>query len=557
MAVDITGRYSVPDDYKSGLADVLKESKNIYETKKEIGYPTYTGDRYSGFNPEELAGMSGISSLVGKGQTYFDPAESFYKGQSDKFSDNMASYMNPYQQAVIDVEKREAGRDFDTGLQTIGMGAVGAGSFGGSRQGVVESEALRDYQSKLGDIQTRGSKAAFENAQKAFESQKSREKSAAAGLSSLGQLAPQQALKEYTGMTSVGEAQRDMTDKGLGQNYADYQAQLNFPNTLLDRYQSTLYGYPYQSTEVGDVYRKPSGMSNFMNLVGTGAKLYGMSQGMPMGFKTGGQVAFDSDGGLSAMLQAGSQANSVNNPTSIFDNQKSNKNQLTNKDQLMKMLLGSYGDLSNTITESQELQEEMANKQLARLDNTSGNMANFIGDALINAAQVDPRAGTFSALAQGAAEATENLPNVEEEKYKIQQALLQGKISAAEAKAKLAGLNIKGYTDLAALSAGKLDAPILSALSKQIAAKNNMVFSDENGFTLINGQAVDQATKDLMQKQLKEVLNFYNQSGNLNDTMNYLFDLSAVKKDNESQNKIEGDPDIISQLLKNKTTQDN
>ena len=81
-----------------------------------------------------------------------------------------------------------------------------------------------------------------------------------------------------------------------------------------------------------------------------------------------------------------------------------------------------------------------------------------------------------------------------------------------------------------------------------------MVFSDENGFTLINGQAVDQATKDLMQKQLKEVLNFYNQSGNLNDTMNYLFDLSAVKKDKESQDKIEGDPDIISQLIKNKTT---
>tara|TARA_R100000951_G_scaffold27324_1_gene23251 strand:+ start:7204 stop:8859 length:1656 start_codon:yes stop_codon:yes gene_type:complete len=551
MAVDITGRYNVPDDYKSGLADVLKEAKNIYETKKDLGYQTYTGDRYSGFTPEELAGMSGISSLVGKGQTYFDPAENFYKGQADKFSDNMASYMNPYQQAVIDVEKREAGRDFDTGLQTIGMGAVGAGSFGGSRQGVVESEALRDYQTKLGDIQTKGSKAAFENAQKAFESQKAREKSAAAGLSSLGQVAPQQSLKEFTGMTSVGEAQRDMLDKGLGQNYADYQSQLNFPNTLLDRYQSTLYGYPYQSTEVADVYRKPSGMSNFMNLVGTGAKLYGMSQGMP--FKTGGQVAFDSDGGLSAMLQAGSQANSVTNSASIFDNQKSNKNKLTNKEQLMQMLLGSYGDLSNTITESQKLQEEIANKQLARLDNTSGNMANFIGDTLINAAQVDPRAGTFSALAQGAAEATENLPNVEEEKYKIQQALLQGKISAAEAKAKLAGLNIKGYTDLAALGQGKLDAPILSALSKQIAAKNNVMFSDENGFTLINGQAVDEGTKDLMQQQLKEVLNFYNQSGNLNDTMNYLFNLGKVKKETPPP-PIKGDNDLLDQLIKNKTT---
>lgn len=519
MAVDITGRYNVPDDYKSGLADVLKEAKNIYETKKELGYPTYTGDRYSGFNPEELAGMSGISSLVGKGQTYFDPAESFYKGQSDKFSDNMASYMNPYQQAVIDVEKREAGRDFDTGLQTIGMGAVGAGSFGGSRQGVVESEALRNYQSKLGDIQTKGSKEAFENAQKAFESQKAREKSAAAGLSSLGQLAPQQALKEYTGMTSVGEAERDMTDKGLGQNYADYQAQLNFPNTLLDKYQATLYGYPYQSTEVADVYRKPSGMSNFMNLVGTGAKLYGMSQGMPM--KTGGQVAFDSDGGLSAMLQVGSQANSVTNPASIFDNQKSNKNQLTNKDQLMQMLLGSYGDLSNTITESQKFQEEMANKKLARLNNTSGNMANFIGDALINAAQVDPRAGTFSALAQGAAKATENLPNVEEEKYKIQQALLQGKISAAEAKAKLVGLNIKGYTDLEALNAGKLDSGGFNTLQKLIENKYRAKFSEANGVFYIDGKPATPVANQKMLDDMTDLAEKYNSGISLNDIIKY------------------------------------
>ena len=38
--------------------------------------------------------------------------------------------------------------------------------------------------------------------------------------------------------------------------------QQNFPYETLDKYQSTLYGYPYQPYEVASTYRKPSGMSN-------------------------------------------------------------------------------------------------------------------------------------------------------------------------------------------------------------------------------------------------------------------------------------------------------
>ena len=47
--------------------------------------------------------------------------------------------MNPYQHAVIDIQKREALRDAEKLQQQIGAQAVGAGAFGGSRQALVES----------------------------------------------------------------------------------------------------------------------------------------------------------------------------------------------------------------------------------------------------------------------------------------------------------------------------------------------------------------------------------------------------------------------------------
>ena len=535
-------RYNVPTDYKSGLADVLTEAKNIYNTKKDLGYQTYEGERFKDFAPEELAAMTGISGLVGRGADFFDPAAELYKGQSQKFGDVSQSYMNPYMQSVVDVQKREAARDYEQANQGLAKGAASAGSFGGSRQAIVESEAGRNYSQKLGDIQTLGTAAAYSDAQKAFESQKLREKGAASGLTNLGQYVPQQELKEYTGLAGVGEAKRDMDNLGLDKNYADFMKQQNFPYETLDKYQSTLYGYPYQPYEVASTYRKPSGMSNFMNLVGTGAKLYGMSQGMP--FKTGGQVAFDSDGGLSAMLQAGGQGNSNTNP-SIFDSSTA-----LNKSSLANMLMSSIANLNTSMTESQALQEKIANEKLARLDNTSGNMANFIGDALINAAKVDPRDGTFSALAQGAAQASEKLPNIQEEKYKIQQALLQGKMSAAEAKAKLAQLTVKGYTDIATLNAGKLDSGAYNTISKLVAGKYNVSFSEKNNSFMINGVPVDDKANKLILNDIRILSQQINDGVPLNSVIQDYYPTVDVGKNPNPVDPsiIKGDPRLSDQF---------
>jgi hypothetical protein len=76
------------------------------------------------------------------------------------------AYMSPYMQNAVDFQKSEAIRDFNIGQQAQRARAVGSGAFGGSRQAIVESEALRNLGTQLGGIQATGTQKAFEDAQR-------------------------------------------------------------------------------------------------------------------------------------------------------------------------------------------------------------------------------------------------------------------------------------------------------------------------------------------------------------------------------------------------------
>ena len=81
----------------------------------------------------------------------------------------LTSYMSPYQQAVTDVEKREAVRASETQRPTIGAQAARSGALGGTRSALLEAERQRNLGQQLGDIQARGSQAGFEQARAGFE----------------------------------------------------------------------------------------------------------------------------------------------------------------------------------------------------------------------------------------------------------------------------------------------------------------------------------------------------------------------------------------------------
>jgi len=457
MAVDVgtTPSYNIPKDYSSGLADLLGEAKNIYEAKKQAGFQTYTGPRIAGFSPEEQAAMGGIAGLVGTGQQYFAPAAGLTAGLTQQYTPATAQqYMSPYQQAVIDVEKREAVRAAQRPMQDIGAAATQAGGFGGSRQAILEAEAQRNLQQQLGDIQTKGQQAAYETGLRAFESQKARERQAASGLTSLGQIAPKQTLTELTALSGIGEAQRAMQQGGLDIQYQDFMQQQQYPYDLLGQYQSTLYGYPYQAygQQQYTPYQKPSTFQQLAGVLGAVGKV-GSGFGL---FNTGGKIAYQSEGGLSGMtkkLQVGSMVG--NSSTDMMETQDTSLDDMsvTKKDILEKylesMMLGT--DVLEEQKKFRQQQEEYAQKKLEKLEKESGPIQ-YGSDVLLGIAGADPRDPLATQIATGVDYAEGAKPDVDLARYEIQKALAEGRISELEAQAALAKTQASGLTDIYELS---------------------------------------------------------------------------------------------------------
>jgi hypothetical protein len=143
-----------------------------------IGSDYRAGDLGQGFQ----AGQRGVGYQAGS----FDPGyeatvrESGYRsGRVDQGSgfeagtvadpETLERYMNPYQQLVTDIEKREARKQSEMQGSAIEQQAAQAGGLGGYREAILQSERQKNLSEQLQDIQSRGGQAAFEQAQKAFE----------------------------------------------------------------------------------------------------------------------------------------------------------------------------------------------------------------------------------------------------------------------------------------------------------------------------------------------------------------------------------------------------
>jgi hypothetical protein len=130
---------------------------------------------------------AGIGSLLGAAQSY-DPRSA-------------QSFMNPYQQEVTQQALKEMRRQADIARQGQAAQAVGAGAFGGTREGVQRAEFERNVQDQMQQRIMQDYAQNFAQAQQAsmqgFESQQQRQLGQAQGLQQAagqsGQLTGQQA----------------------------------------------------------------------------------------------------------------------------------------------------------------------------------------------------------------------------------------------------------------------------------------------------------------------------------------------------------------------------
>ena len=294
------------------------------------GYRPFTGPTIAEFTPEQLEAQRGLAGLAGfdisvdpatgerivtqtgPGITAdrFADAEALIRAQPEQYTGDVAEkFMSPFQQAVVDIEKREAQQKFEQEmLPKVQAAAIQSGSFGGSRGALLEAEALRGQGQLLSDIQSKGSQAAYDRGLKAFQAQKAREGATAQGLTGLATGEFGQRSKELSGIERVGALQQQQTQTALDEAYKEFLEEQAFPESVLDRMQAAAFGFPAIRQEVR---QSPTtfGPSPFQTLatnvgaIGTGVgNLFGQLGGRKAGRKEGGLVS-RRDGGLVPLVR--------------------------------------------------------------------------------------------------------------------------------------------------------------------------------------------------------------------------------------------------------------
>jgi hypothetical protein len=160
----------------------------------------------------ERVGIGGLE------QYQMGPAE---RVQADKFGIGQArEYMSPYMQDVVEQQKQAAVQDYARQLPGMGAAAARAGAKGGTREALLQAEARRGLQDRLGDIEATGRQQAFQQAQQQFGADRAALMQAQQLNQAAGLTTGQQNLAARLGVQQLG------TQAGLQAALANQQAGL-------------------------------------------------------------------------------------------------------------------------------------------------------------------------------------------------------------------------------------------------------------------------------------------------------------------------------------------
>lgn len=216
-------------------------------------------------------------------------------GQQQPPQSPVGQYMNPYLQAALEPQLREARRQADISRVADAGRLTRAGAFGGSRQAIMEAEGGRNLGTQLADITGRGYSEAFTQARDQFNREQEMQRLAedarrgqfnieAGRLSEFDErrrlqaneearreverqerereqfneqerrrIAAEEADRRYglsalRDMRAAGQEERGIEQEGITADYLQYQQEQQYPYEQLQFMQSMLQGLPITAT---------------------------------------------------------------------------------------------------------------------------------------------------------------------------------------------------------------------------------------------------------------------------------------------------------------------
>jgi hypothetical protein len=258
---ELTSQAMVRGFAQSGTPQQFTDASQRYGSQAPLSSGYQAGTAQSGYNAATMgqgyqAGNLQSGYRAGdfdSGYQARDRASQYQAGQVGgqyspmNYEQNIDRFMSPYQQNVIDIEKREARRASDIAAKQGGDAATQAGGLGGYREAIMQAERERNLGQQLGDIQSRGSQRAFESAQQQLERERASGMGAARfGLEQFG--AQQQALQSQEQMAQASfnaseQARQQAASMGMNaqqQEEAARQAQEKFAQSAFGAQQQAM-----------------------------------------------------------------------------------------------------------------------------------------------------------------------------------------------------------------------------------------------------------------------------------------------------------------------------
>jgi hypothetical protein len=227
----------------SYIAPYAERMLNRFEGLSQEEYTPYSGPRVADFNQDQQAAFERYrqmnpntpqqtqgAGIVGQA------AQQMLDSSGQRFDQSQADfYMSPYMQSVVEMQKREAMRDYDKQLPGMAASAVKAGAFGGDRQAILQAEAQRN----------------MNHAQGQFNADQNRQGTMLTGaagagntLAGIGQQGFQNQLAVNQGIMGIGNQQQGLEQKGLDVGYQNFQDQQQHPYKQAQFMQAGYNGLP-------------------------------------------------------------------------------------------------------------------------------------------------------------------------------------------------------------------------------------------------------------------------------------------------------------------------
>ena len=240
-----TTSYDIPAYFKEIQERTLRKG----ETEFAKPYQAYQGQRIAGLDPMETQAaniyknqiLPQSGQLAGIGQDIATAGAQTYDAAT------AATYANPYQNQVISGALTDLREAYGQSQKGMSAQAIGAGAFGGSRQGIENVLGQERYLDTVGDTSARLRQAGFESGANRFAQDRSAQMgglnqflgASQAQIGALGQSA--------AGLAGFGTQARGLQQAGFAEDYRDFIEEREFGGNQVKQMIGALSGAPIRS----------------------------------------------------------------------------------------------------------------------------------------------------------------------------------------------------------------------------------------------------------------------------------------------------------------------